>query len=103
MRFNREDFYSHKFLKAEDLKDGQQLTIEKVEILPSDLKKSGKTIAVFFKGNDVPLSLNATNFDALSAKFGDDSDKWIGKKVTVSKSKVTNFKTGGDVDGVRLN
>lgn len=102
MRVNREELYGQQFIKAEDIKDGQKLTIEKVEFVSSDLKKGGKTLCLFFKGFDHPLSLNATNFDYMCEKYGDDTDKWVSKTLTARKPKVENFKTGKEVDAIRF-
>ena len=48
------------------------------------------------------LALNKTNYNSLFKAFGDDSDKWIGKTITLVKHKVNNPQTGSQVDGISI-
>lgn len=102
MQVNRENLYGTQYLKTSDVKNGQKLTIEKVEYVASKFEKSGKKLGVFFKGFDLPLGLNATNFDYLVDKFGTDTDKWIGKTIAISIEPVKDFTSGKEVDGIRF-
>jgi hypothetical protein len=71
-------------------------------MVASKFEKSGEKVGVYFKGFDVPFGLNATNFDFLTGKYGDDTDKWLDKTVTISIEPVEDFSTGKKVDGIRL-
>lgn len=100
-KVSRESFFdSAKFLKAADIKDGQQFTVEKFETAKTRL---GNRPLLRLKNVEVPLGLNATNFDKMVEKYGDDADKWSGKRITLRKVKTNNPQQGGkEVDGIRI-
>jgi hypothetical protein len=55
------------------------------------------------KESDKPLGLNATNFDRMLSKFGDDADKWAGKKITlIHEAGVNNPSTGKTGPALRI-
>src|SRR5882672_10468145 len=93
-------FQSGAWLKAKDVKNGQLLLIEEFGEAKT---KIGLRPYVKFKGFESPFGLNATNFDQLVAKFGDNEKNWEGKKVKVSIVKVQNPSAGGKVqDSIRF-
>ncbi len=80
------------------------LTIEKVvagEIVGQKGKKNKKPMCFFKEGREKkPLALNATNCKAISAMYGNDTDNWIGKRVTLYP---TQTEMGGEtVDCIRV-
>lgn len=99
---NREKYFdSAKFLKADDFKKGE--TVVKIEAFEEVTTRLGLRPLLRLKGYEMPLGLNATNIDALIKKYGDDSDKWKGKTLTVYKVKTTDPSQGGkEVDGLRI-
>jgi hypothetical protein len=92
-------FQAAEFLKAEDIKNGQIVTIEKFEEIKTRL---GIRPILRLKGFEVPFGLNATNLQHLIDKIGDDTDKWPGKKLTMQKVKANNPQTGKLVDSIRI-
>src|SRR6266478_4337524 len=85
-------FQSGAWLKAKDVKSGQLLLIEEFGEAKT---KIGLRPYVKFKGFDNPFGLNATNFDQLVGKFGDNEKNWSGKKVKVVIVQVANPSQGG--------
>ena len=52
-------------------------------------------------GEEKFFGLNKKNFNAISALYGTDSDKWVGKNMKVKIVTVDNPR-GGEVEAVRL-
>lgn len=101
-KFNRSDYFDKaEFLHAEDIKNGQRVTIDCFETAKTSLSEKARPI-LRLKGFEAPLGLNATNADAMVDLFGDDTDDWSGKKITLIKVKVTNPQTKKIVDGIRI-
>jgi len=48
-----------------------------------------KKLAVHFAGEDQALPLNATNRNTLTEAFGDETDAWEGKSVTLKPGMTT--------------
>jgi hypothetical protein len=48
------------------------------------------------------FQLNKKNFTAVSAIYGTNSDKWVGKEMKVRVVRVENPRTGDMTDSVRL-
>lgn len=63
-------------------------------------------VAVFRKGDlaepEKKFGLNKTNFKAVSAVYGTNSDNWINKEMQVSSVKVRNPQLGSLVDSIAL-
>lgn len=91
-----------KFLKAGDLK-GQALKVKisgaKVEAMTQDANGDQKLV-IYFEGKEKGMALNKTNFKALAAGFGHDSDEWIGKEIEIFSMDVEY--QGNMVPGLRL-
>ena len=86
MRLN--EVYGGNYLKAEDLKDRGEVrcTIESVSIMEGD---DGKKKAVLhFRGKDKTLPLNITNANMVAELYGDETDDWEGKSITLYTCKV---------------
>jgi len=93
-------FQSGAWLKAKDVKNGQLLILEEFGEAKT---KIGLRPYVKFKGFENPFGLNATNFDQLVQKFGEDESKWAGKKVKVVIVQVANPSQGGKMQpGIRF-
>ena len=79
----RKDIFPSKYLKADDLA-GKPLVVE-IKDAPTETLGSGneaekKTVLYFLNGVK-PLPLNMTNWDAVAAIAGDDTDDWPGHRV----------------------
>jgi hypothetical protein len=93
MKINRDEFFEGgQFLKAPDVKNGQQFTIEKAEVLKTRI---GDSLVLRFKGQEKPFGLNATNFDMMVEKFGDETDDWVDKRIKLNITTAPNPSKGG--------
>ena len=93
-------FQGGNFLKVEDVRPGEKYTV--VEFQEAKTRIGIRPI-LRFKEVDKPFGLNATNFDKMIEKYGDNSDNWKGKKITFSKVRATNPQLGGkEVDALRI-
>jgi hypothetical protein len=90
------------YLYAFDLKGRDQVvTIERIQA--GTLKNGQKTTKkplCFFSGIKRPLALNATNCKTIAAMFGNDTDDWRGKRITLYPT-MTQF-GGADVECIRV-
>jgi len=81
----KHDLFPSKYIKAEDLAEEVQVIIadlETEEMTGRDGKPEKKGV-LYFKGLDKGLILNKTNWDRIEAQHGDESDGWVGKKITL--------------------
>jgi hypothetical protein len=96
------DFYPSKYIKCADL-DGKSktLTIARVEtvVFKNAGKEEAKPLAHF---REVPsgLTLNKTNFKAIAAAYGPNTDTWAGERITLSPDRTTFG--GREVDTIRV-
>lgn len=77
----------NKYIYACDL-DGKDvtLTIDRVEAGVLDDKRKGKTAKkpfCFFRKAEKPLVLNATNCKTIAGMYGNDTDAWVGRRITL--------------------
>jgi len=71
---------------------GKTLAIVKVDI--QQLKGKNKVVLTLSDGDlEYGLPLNRTNGYILAEAFGDDAETWVGKKITLRKTKRTYGKT----------
>jgi hypothetical protein len=76
---------------------GKPLTIQLVDL---ETLRGTPKLVVCFKETDKRLVLNRTNLDTLVEAFGDDTDKWIGKKIQLAITKV--MYAGKRVDSISV-
>ena len=85
------DLHPKKFMKSENLKemmDGNKpatFSISKVcieELTEEGVKK--KKPILYLKGVEMGIVLNLTNTKMIEKQHGDDTDDWIGKKISLS-------------------
>jgi len=95
-------FQGGNFLKADDVRPATKYTITGFEAIKTRISELPRPI-LRFKETDKPFGLNATNFDKMVEKYGDDTDDWEGKKITFTKVKAPNPQLGGkEVDALRI-
>lgn len=87
-------FQSGSFLKAEDVKSGQLFTVDKFEEITTRL---GTRPCLRLKGVDMPLGLNATNFDKMIEKFGEKEKDWENKKIRLIIVQAPNPSKDGKI------
>jgi hypothetical protein len=96
----RSEAFPSKYWKTADLPpSGKAVRIAKLQIEKVGLDQSEKYV-LFFKGEDKQLILNITNWDAVAAICGADSDEWTGKAVVIYPTKTTFG--GKTVDCIRV-
>ena len=84
------DAFPSRFLKADDLNGKNVIvTIEgaTIEEIGQGQNKEQKLI-VAFVGKEKALVCNKTNANTIAKLWGDDTDMWIGKKVTLMAREV---------------
>jgi len=79
------DSFPSRYLKAADLKGR---TVE-VEIMRVDLEEVGneEKLCAYFAGKEKGLVLNKTNATLIADSYGDDTDRWQGKKIILYPDK----------------
>lgn len=88
MAFDTEKYTASPFLKGDDLEEGERTvaTIKSAEEVPFP---SGDTVPVLeFLELDQKLTLNKTRVKKLVEMLGDDTDEWIGKKISIYRIDV---------------
>jgi hypothetical protein len=100
-KVKRSDYFEGgSFLRADDVRPGSKYTIVSFESIKTRI---GSRPILRLKETDKPFGLNATNFDTLIERYGDDTDNWKGKKITFNKVKAPNPQLGGkEVDALRI-
>lgn len=99
------EMYPSKYLKADDVEEqGGEVpvlikSVRLEEMQDNEGAKEDKPVLYF---NNVPkgMVLNKTNADRISAVYGDESDLWRGKPVTLYTEQVTAF--GKTTNAIRL-
>lgn len=85
--------YDKAYIYAYDL-EGRDVTVEIVRVTGGTLVgtggKSNKKPVLYFKGTEKGLALNITNARVIAGLYGGfDSDKWIGKRITLYPTTTT--------------
>lgn len=79
-------------------------TVEKVEEVEVEDNRTGeprKALAITFaEFRDNPYWPNGTSIGILCDKYGNDEEKWIGKKIPLEKVRTNNPSTGQKMDGL---
>lgn len=82
---DRTRYSKGKFLKADDVKNGGKFTIESFEEIEftQDGEKQLRP-CLRLVGVEPPFALNMGNLDFMIDKYGENEQKWIGKKITLN-------------------
>lgn len=80
-------FFDRDYLGAFDL-EGKDVTVtiarvEGVELAPQKGRKKAHKPACFFEGKEKGLLLNKTNAKQIAALYGNKTEGWIGKRITI--------------------
>ncbi len=95
---NFDDLFPRKYLKASDL-NGKDLTLT-IRKLESKEFDDGAKPFLWFKEHPKAYILNRTTFLTIAELWGDESDDWIGKPITLFECEVSS---GGDMlTGIRV-
>lgn len=91
------------WLRAFDLQGKDvTVTVEKVvagEVTGEKGKKSKKPV-VFFVGKKKPLAMNSTNCKTVARMYGNNTEQWIGKSITLYTA--TTQKDGEEMPCIRI-
>lgn len=90
--------YKSAYFRGSDIGDPIKLTIASCE--PSEGGQYGPQIVLGFLEDERKLGLNRTNARTLVKAFGDETDRWIGRRVQVGTVNVRNPQTGDVVPGI---
>lgn len=97
------EMLASKYLKASDFPEPAILTVRSIESEPIKDQKTGRMVDKFilhFEEETRGLVLNKVNPKAIAKIYGPDTEKWIGKKLTLFATEV-DF--GGDmVEAIRV-
>lgn len=97
------EFLGSQYLSAADI-NGEVIArvIESIgdETITNPEGKTRRRLTLGLAGVKKKLVLNATNLQMLTDMFGDETDSWLGKTISLSKDK-TNF-AGRKVDCIRV-
>lgn len=90
------------YFSVTDFEDGASFRIARIEFedVEDTNNKTKKKGALMLEGQTKPWLANVTNVKCLVAMFGDETDGWIGKRVTLCHERVMAF--GEWTLGVRL-
>lgn len=86
--------------------DGKDVTVEIARVVPGELtamggRKSKKPI-IHFAGKDKAFIANKTNCKTIAALYGNNTDTWVGKRITLYVSTTRNPDGGGETECIRI-
>jgi hypothetical protein len=90
-------FFEEKYLGAWVMDDaGRDLTVEIErlqieEVMNPDTNSKEKKLVVHFRGKKKGMVCNKTNARTVAALYGDNTDEWIGKRITLYATTITAF------------
>jgi len=92
------DMFPSKYLKCADLQGRSvKVTIDRIEV--ETLGENRKPV-IYFRGKEKGLVANRTNCNTIADMYGDDTNGWAGKEITIYPTRV-DFK-GERVDSIRV-
>lgn len=98
------DVFPSKYVKAADL-EGRTVTLTikrvAVEEMANHAGEKERKAVVYFEKATKGLVLNATNARAIAGLYGDETDHWMGKRVSIYPTRVKAFGAVHDCIRVR--
>lgn len=92
---NLDEMFPSRWLSAKDFAEGETKTLTirnvEIEVFEKDGEKKSKPILSFREKDMKELVLNKTNAQTIAAMHGDDTDDWLGKKITLYVTEVEGF------------
>jgi hypothetical protein len=90
--------FPSKYLKAHDLSEPTTYTIRSAGI--EEMQDGKEKLVVRLDNCTQRFVVNMTNANRIGEAYGDDTDQWVGKRITLCSEKV---QFGADlVDGIRV-
>lgn len=93
------EYFPTKYLAAADL-GGREYKLRIKSVETEQMRDGTTKPIVYFMGAEKGLTLNKTNANVISDMYGDDTDGWTGKEVTLYPCRV-DFQ-GKRVDAIRV-
>jgi hypothetical protein len=100
----RSDAFPSQYMTTDDVKTAaKKLTIMRVEMreIDSGNKAESKPVAFFKEPGTKPLILNNTNWIAIEAAYGGESDNWTGKEIVAYFDPHVSY-GGKQTGGIRV-
>jgi hypothetical protein len=97
------EVFPSKYLKAEDIEQDSAVVIESVKLekfTDPQTKKETEKPVMYLVDVDKPVILNKTNWALIAKQYGDESDEWAGKRITLTVVDVEAF--GDVVQAIRV-
>lgn len=86
-------FFDKEFLYAYDFDGGRDVTLTIDKVAGGELKgengKTDKKPIVTFRETKKKLALNKTNGSTIASLYGNDVEKWVGKRITLYPTTTT--------------
>lgn len=95
---NINDAFPSNYIKASDL-NGQEVPVTISNAAMEKLGDDTKPV-IYFQGREKGMVLNKTNANTISDMYGDDTDGWLGKQITLYAAWVDY--QGRQVQGIRV-
>ena len=74
------------YLKSEDLM-GRDHTVTMSHVAMEDIGQSDHKPVLYFQGKQKGLVLNKTNANNIASQYGDETDMWAGRPITIFPSQ----------------
>ncbi len=76
--------FPSQYLKADDLPDGANVTVTIKDVEWVELgQKQERKMALTFVGKKKMMILNKTNASVIAKLYGDETDAWVGQRITL--------------------
>jgi len=97
------ELYPSKWLKADDMEEGEKRVVTIKDVTVEEFEQKGgkredKPVVEFYEVK--PMVLNKTNASIIAQLYGNDTDDWSGKKITLFTMEVDSF--GDIVTAIRV-
>ena len=81
----RNEAFPSKYISKEDLPEPRMFTVEDVqmEVFDDDEGQKSKPVMYFADEDSKPFIVNGTNWLTIEGMYGEDSDNWKGKPITL--------------------
>lgn len=98
--------YDKEYLGSWDLPPGKDATVTIEKVVAGELdngkgKKNKKPI-ISFVGKEKKFVANVTNAKTIAGMYGNMTEDWIGKRITLYVTQTRDPSTGGEIDCLRI-
>ena len=98
--------YDKDYIGSWDLPPGKDATVTIDKVVAGELdngkgKKNKKPI-ISFVGKEKKFVSNVTNSKTIAGMYGNMTEEWIGKRITLYVTQTRDPSTGGEIDCIRV-